>query len=136
MMQIKDYIFYRMYLAYKKHEDGGRIEAILYFILIEYFLFAPIYIIIAVPFFDDNKKIIAGMILFIPMIIIFALNIKRYFKEGKVDQLKSKFKNSKYNRIIKNWMLYLLPFFAGAWGLLGIMPISKFLQLILSLIKG
>jgi len=135
-MRIKDYIFYRMYLAYRKHEDGGRIEAILYFIMIEYCLILPISIIIAIPFKRYDRMGMVALVLIIPMIIIFALNLRRYFKKGKVDQLKSKFKNSKYNQRIKNWMLYLLPFFAGAWGLFGIVPIIKFLQLIELLIKG
>jgi len=64
------------------------------------------------------------------------LDLIRYFKKGKLENLKSKFKNNKYNRWIKNWMLYLLLFVVGAWGFMGIVPIVKFLQLIESLIKG
>jgi len=135
-MRIKDYIFYRMYLAYEKHEGDGEFTSTLYLSAIEFFLIAPLIILFGMPFRDANKMTIVGLIVFVPMILIFILNYRRYFKKGKVEQLKSKFKNSKYNRRIKNWMLYILPFLVGGWGLLGVMPISKFLQLILSLIKG
>lgn len=123
-----------MYLAYKKHEGAGQFSATIFVAAIEYLLIAPFLMIAATPFRDRDipidKFIIIG-----PTIIMMVLNLIRYFKKGKLENLKSKFKNSKYNRWIKNWMLYLLPFLAAAWGAVGIVPIVNFLQLISSLIK-
>ena len=124
-----------MYLAYEKHEGTGQFSAAIFVAAIEYLLIAPFLMIAAIPF-KDHSMPISKFIIIGPTIIMMILNLIRYFKKGKLEKLKSKFKNSRCNYRIKNWMLYLLPFFAGAWGLLGIMPISKFFQLILSLIKG
>lgn len=135
-MQLKDYIFYRMYLAYEKHEGDGKFSAVLYIAAMEFLLILPLIMLIGMYFRNKEKMIVVGLIIFIPLILAFLLNYKCYFKKGKIEQLKSRFKNSKYNHRIKNWMLYLLPFFLGAWGFLGVMPIGKFLQLLLSLIKG
>ena len=124
-----------MYLVYKKHEGAGRFSATLYISAIETLLTFPIILIVLSIIKAKNDFTILSVII-IPSIIIFLLNYKRYFKRGKIDELKSRFRDSRYNRIIKNWMLYLLMFIVTAWGFLGIMPIVKFLQFIGSLIKG
>ncbi len=135
MMKIKDYIFYRMYLAYQKHEGEGRFATVLYFVLIEYFLLFP-FTLIALNILKPESKATGITAAIIPMVIIALLNFKRYYKKGKIEELKSRFGKSEYNHKIKNWMLYILPFLAGAWGLFGIAPIIKVLQLIKSLIAG
>ena len=133
-MKLKDYIFYRMYLAYKKHEGAGRFTTVLYFAWIEMFLTFPFTFIVLIAVKAKSDFAILSVII-IPAAIIFLLNYKRYFKKGKIEELKSKFGNSKYNYRIKNWMLYLLPLFSSACGIAGIYPVSKLTLLILSLVR-
>ena len=134
-MQIKDYIFYRMYLAYKKHEGAGRFSATLYVSAIETLLTFP-FIFILLSIIKAKGDLIVLLMFSLPAILFLIMNYRRYFKRGMIEQLKSKFKNSRYNHWIKNWMLYLLMFIIAAWGFLGIMPILKFFQFIESLIRG
>jgi len=123
-MRIKDYIFYRMYLAYRKHEEFGRITTMLYFTWIEYFLTFPISFIF-LSIIKPDSKATSLITAAIPMVIIFLLNLKRYHSNKKIDELKSRFKNSKYNYRIKNWMLYLLPLVASFIGIFELFILTK-----------
>jgi len=58
--------------------------------------------IIAIPFRDHDLPI-SKFIIIGPVTIMIILSLIRYFKKGKLENLKSKFKNNKYNRWIKNW---------------------------------
>lgn len=114
-MAFKDYIFYRMHHNYKKANEGI-FSVVMFLTLFEYFLIAPFIII-----FVKKSNISNGENLFFyltPMLIIFLLNCKRYYRKGKVTELIKKYHKSPYNKSIKNWMIYSLTFFAIAWGLI------------------
>ena len=113
-----------MYLAYRKHEEFGRITTMLYFTWIEYFLTFPISFIF-LSIIKPDSKATSLITAAIPMVIIFLLNLKRYHSNKKIDELKSRFKNSKYNYRIKNWMLYLLPLVASFIGIFELFILTK-----------
>ena len=123
-MQIKDYIFYRMYLAYEKHGEDGKFTTVLLFTMIEYFL-AFTFTVFLMALVRPESRTTGLITIAIPMIIIFILNCKRYYRKGKLEELKSKFKYSKYNYRIKNWMLYILIPFSPFPGFFILYIISK-----------
>lgn len=124
-MKIKDYIFYRMYIAYKKGNDFGTLNSVLYLSVIDGLIFLPFaFIIITIFHIEGYTRLVP---IFIPLMLAFILNSVRYHKKDKFTVLHKKYKNSKYNSYIKNWMLYSLIFIAIAWGFLGVIPIAKLL---------
>jgi len=116
-MKFKDYLFYRMYINYKKANEG-RFSAIIFFTIIEYCILSPIIIFITELINLNNDWDWIPM--FFPLVIIFLLNCKRYYRKGKVEELKKKYKDSKYNNLVKNWVIYSLIFMAIAWGMIGV----------------
>ena len=121
-MKFKDYIFYRMYQNYQKANEGI-FSVVMFFTLLEYFLLAPFIIIFVKKSNITNDK---NLIFYLaPMLIVFLFNCIRYYNKKRVARILSRYKNNKYNKIIKNWMIYSLLFISLTWGLFGIVPIME-----------
>lgn len=135
MLKIKDYIFYRMYVTYKKANEYGKINTILFFTVIEFLFASPLILLISIA--AEDNEVAKYIVIFLPMIIIFLLNLKRYGKKDIIGKLIKKYHDSKYNKNIKMWMIYLLMPLAIAWGLfIGILLIGKAALFIFDIIKG
>ncbi|HCO67324.1 MAG TPA: hypothetical protein DIT04_06160 [Dysgonomonas sp.] len=121
-MKLKDYIFYRMYCIYKKNNEFARVSAIAYLSAIDFFLILPFIFICAAGF--NIKGNSAYLITVLPGVILIILNCLGYFNKNRLNSLIRKYNRSKYNRTIKNWMLYSIIFIAMVWGILGMFPIG------------
>jgi hypothetical protein len=132
MMQLKDYIFYRMYIAYRDNEgdDAPTFSVILFFSMIDICWSSSIAIFVS--FFYTNLWYIIIVIIPLAGIII---NFRRYNK-NKVIEIFRKYKYSKCNKLIKNWMIYLAYWLTCMVGFLAIIPADYLFKYITKLIKG
>jgi len=72
---------------------------------------------------------------FIPLIIFFYLNYKRYYKKGKIEEIIKQYKNNRYNKTIRNWMIYTALVGLNLWGLFSVYYFLKLVSYIVSLIR-
>jgi|GEM_PF-2526969 len=132
-MKFKDYIFYRLYVNYTKAKEDGVFSSVIAFSILEYFLFIPITIFIAGIL--NLSKGWDYIPFIIPLIIFFFLNYKRYYKKGKMEEIIKQYKNSKYNKTIRNWMIYTALVGLSLWGLFSVYYFLKLVSYIVSLIR-
>jgi len=126
-----DYIYYRMYAAYKKaDENPGFTTPLLFSAIFSLYVSIPL-LILGGHYFHIST--IVFMLIYIAIGINgFIFTIRRYDKK-KITEIFLKYRFHKCNQWIKNWMLYvgiilIFPLGLFTFGLWGI--IFKFLGLI------
>ncbi len=127
MMSLKDYIFYRMYLIYIKNNDFGRATCILYFITFEFMFLFP-FLALGMWLLEVNNTL-SGIYIGLMILFLFLINFKRYHKKSTVKSILKKYKNNPYNKLIKDWMLYLIPFMMVFWFIGGSVFAMKLVEL-------
>ena len=121
MMQIIDYIFYRMYIAYKKADEGPVFSTVLLFSAI-FAIYVSIPVsILYYQFFNMSK--IVFMLIYITIGIVGAILTLRRYNKKKRNEIQIRYRFNKYNKRIKNWMIYavlvlLFPMAPLIWGIL------------------
>jgi len=127
-MDLKDYIFYRMYLIYVKNNDFGRATCILYFMTFEFMLVFPFFAPIGWRL--DVSNTVWGISLTSIAIFLFLVNLKRYHKKSTLTNILKKYKNNPYTNIIKDWMLNLIAPIIAIWFILGTILVMKLVNLL------
>ena len=122
-MKFKDYIFYRMYHNYKKANEGT-FSVIIFFCMLEFFLLMP-FVFILMNIMEKIEEEFKYIPIIAVMMTLLIGNCIRYYNKKRVARILSRYKNNKYNKIIKNWMIYSLLFISLTWGLFGIVPIME-----------
>ena len=111
-----DYIFYRIYLYYKKKDDSPIFSGILFLSVLKIcilFFIVTIFNILTGGFLSNNNPDMKneyfysgyGIILFL-FIILDAL---RYSKTAKLKKLGTKYQNKSINHIVKTWQIFIIP---------------------------
>lgn len=103
-MKLKDYLFYRMSII---NRDTNR--SILYLFCMDSIIFSPFFFFIMTSVQFPKWLNITLIAVYIGSLMI--INMYVYENKRKIIQVVRKYRNNKYNKIIKNWMIYILPFF-------------------------
>ena len=110
-----EYIFYRLYHAYKKHEPNTNhgFSATLALSAFQFFLVGGVMIVLNGCFdvFNVPKDSILGKIIalgFMALLILY--NYKHY--TPKIEEMDEKYANYKANKWFRTWMLYILSLLA------------------------
>ena len=111
-----DYIFFRMYRYYEKKKDGPFASAISFNIVLIVSIF--FFIVNFLNYFSGGLfskessifnfgelKLIYGIICTVFIICLFI----RYGNKRKREEIFRKYENSKYNKGIKMWQIFMLP---------------------------
>lgn len=115
-----DYLYYRLYVTYKKHNDPPRFSACSVFAAT--FMIALFFLSIAAnciftDFFFSRKNFteLQGGLIFISVAILFCI-IPFYLRytRKRTAAILLKYKGNKWNRIIPSWVIYTFPI----WGVL------------------
>jgi|ERR1035437_1396733 hypothetical protein len=111
-----DYIFYRIYLYYKKKEDSPIFTGILFLLILRacvLFFIVSIINILTGGFLSnhnpDLKKEYFYTVYGIVLFVFLVLDILRYSKTAKIKEFEIKYHNRKANYIIKTWMIFIIP---------------------------
>ncbi|MCC8171365.1 MAG: hypothetical protein LIP00_06180 [Parabacteroides sp.] len=116
-----DYLYYRLYITYKKHNDPPRFSACCVFA--GTFMIALLFLCIAADciftdFFFSRKNFtnLQGGLIFNGLAILFCI-IPFYIRytRKRTAAILLKYKGNKWNRIIPSWVIYTIPL----WGFLG-----------------
>ena len=115
MNNIMDYIFYRIYLFYKKKDDSPVLSGILFLAMLKLsiiFLLVTVLNLITDGVLSKNNtnlsKNMVYAIILTPSCIMFILDIIRY-KRSKVSDLVRIYQYKKLNKTIKLWQIFILP---------------------------
>lgn len=109
-----DYIFYRIYLYYKK-KDYIPVTMGINFIVV---LLVAFFFVFAVSFnfmtdglftYENLDKRPAKAIYFSIFIAMYLFSILRYAKTKKRKELEAKFHNKRINKSIKTWQIFISP---------------------------
>ena len=131
-MQVIDYIFYRMYIAYKKADDDPIFRTVLLFSAI-FAIYVSSFVLILCHQFFHVGKIVFILIYIIIGIVGAILTLRRYNKK-KRNEIQVKYRYHKCNRWIKNWMFYTGFFLISIMGLFTIPLWGIFFNFIRSLV--
>lgn len=109
-----DYMFYRIYTYYKKKDHIPIMMGIYFLFVVE---LAVLFLSgIVFNFSTDGLFSNQGMskntfwAIFIGItILLFAFNIFRYVKRGKIESIIKQFENSPLNQKIKTWHIFIIP---------------------------
>ncbi len=106
-----EYIFYRLYLTYKKHEPNTNpsFSATLALSAFQICMVGGVMIVLTGVFGIDvlPKNSVVGKIIALGFIALLALyNYKRY--SPKIGEMDEKYANYKANKWFRTWMLYIL----------------------------
>lgn len=113
-MKLIDYIVYRLYVVYEKHNDPGRLSA--FGILLIMSLIGVIFLELYITIISQDKYLIMNNVsdrehLYILLGVVFAniiLFFSRYTKK-RIEQLKQQFKGNLWNKIIPSYLILMLP---------------------------
>ena len=105
MMKVIDYIFYRIFYAYKKAKDDPTFNAIWIFSSI-----LTLYVCVPLLVFSDrffNFSKLVWLAIFLILYALAAIIIARRYNKKKITEIQIEYRFSKYNKWIRNWMIYL-----------------------------
>lgn len=108
--RILDYIFYRMYKAYKKAGDPARFSSIIFISLILIFLFSifPLLLVELLRVEDcSTSDTLIKCVFYSYFVLFFILTIRRY-NSHHIKYLIFKFRNNRFNRKIPTWIIFVI----------------------------
>lgn len=102
-----DYIYYRMYVWYKRKKDCAKITSALFIASIRFFLYFP-FMGIAINFFNNARKGLTLILYLVYAVSILTHSLIKYTRQ--TDSILEKYKHSKYNKTIHNYVIFsILP---------------------------
>ena len=122
-MKIVDYIYYRLYKMYKKHNEPARFSSSLMFGMLGMISFFYISIFFN-KFLSDhyfslkNFSQIHGVIWVLLIGIIISIGVFFRYTPNRMSELLEKFKGSIWNKIIPNWIIITMPLIVFLLGLI------------------
>jgi hypothetical protein len=121
-----------MYIAYrdKEGDDAPTFSVIIFFGFIDIAWSTPVAMIVSLLQFKYPYIIFV----ILPLVGVI-INFRRYNKK-KVIEILRKYKYSRYNKLIKNWMIYLAYWLTCMTGFFIIFPAGYLFMYIVKLIMG
>ena len=102
-----DYIYYRMYVWYKRKKDCAKINSALFIASIRFFIYFP-FMGIAINFFNNARKGLTLILYLVYAVSILTHSLIKYTRQ--TDSILEKYKHSKYNKTIHNYVIFsILP---------------------------
>lgn len=98
-----DYIYYRMLCWYKQKKDCATYTSIMFITMVKIFIWFPLVGFIGSLFRTDNIK--TDLYLYCIFCITMLLHSATKYTKQK-EKLSAKYKHSKYNKLIPNWMIF------------------------------
>mgnify|MGYP007093312043 FL=1 len=98
-----DYIYYRMYIWYKRKKDCARINSALFIASIRFFLYFP-FMGIAISFFNNGRKDLALILYSVYAVTILMHSLIKYTRQ--TNSILEKYKHSKYNKTTHNYVIF------------------------------
>ena len=125
-MEMIDYIFYRVYWAYKKKRESAKILSLLYMTMLLAFFAFPFALFLCEllrnPWHGNDAYLYS-----IYLLTVFIYSCFRYFPNKKIRRINKKFDNSHYNRTIPNWCFFAVLPLSVAWGIAAYYLMVKFI---------
>ena len=122
-MKIVDYIYYRLYKMYKKHNEPARFSSSLMFGILGMISFFYISILfnkfLSNHYFSlKNFSQIHGVIWVLLIGIIISIGIFFRYTPNRTLELLKKFSSSIWNKIIHKWIILIMPLIVFLLGLI------------------
>lgn len=121
-----DYIFYRVYWAYRKKGESAKILTTLYMTMVIAFLFFPLALFLC-ELLRDPWRSNDGYLLLIYLLTVFLYSYLRFFPNKKICLITKKFCKNSYNHLIPNWCFFLILPLSTAWGISAYALLAKFI---------
>lgn len=113
-MKIIDYIFYRLYKVYQKHNDPPTFSAGIVFAAIGMItlIFFSIFFntVLTNEYFSiENFTYLEGAVIFIGFGVLIIIACYLRYTKKKMQEITKRFKHSPWNKMIPNWIIVSLP---------------------------
>ena len=121
-----DYIFYRVYWAYKKKRETAKIRSLLYMTMVLAFFFSPLALCLCELLRDPWRRN-DGCLLSIYLLIVMIYSYLRFVPTKRIILLDKKFDKNHYNHLIPDWSFFLILPLSIVWGISAYIMLVKFL---------
>ena len=111
-----DYIFYRVYWAYRKKRESAKILSFLYMTMVFAFLFLPVAFSFCELLRDPCRRN-DGCLLSIYLLIVLMYSYLRFFSNKKIRSINERFKENHLNQMIPDWWFFVFLPLSIAWGI-------------------
>lgn len=121
-----DYIYYRVYWAYRKKRESAKILSFLYMTMVFAFLFLPVAFSFCELLRDPCRRN-DGCLLSIYLLIVLMYSYLRFFSNKKIRSINERFKENHLNQMIPDWWFFVFLPLSIAWGITIYCLLVKFL---------
>lgn len=109
-----DYLFFRLYTVYKKHNDPARFSSGVVFAvigIIALFFFSIFFNTVLTDGFFSLKNFtsLQGALIFIAFGVLILIGCYMRYTQNKIQEITKRFRHSSWNKIIPNWIIVSLP---------------------------
>ena len=111
-----DYIYYRVYWAYRKKRESAKILSFLYMTMVFAFLFLPVAFSFCELLRDPCRRN-DGCLLSIYLLIVLMYSYLRFFSNKKIRSINERFKENHLNQMIPDWWFFVFLPLSIAWGI-------------------
>ena len=104
-----DYIFYRLYIMYKKHGDPPILSTCIF---LSYIVgIAIVILFFCIQKWADIHNLIAPLFIFVTFCVM-------VYRKKKIEGLMKKYQGCVRNKLIANWMIWCIPIYEMILGVL------------------
>lgn len=121
-----DYIFYRVYWAYKKKGESAKTLSLLYMTMVFAFLCLPLALFLCELLRDPWRRN-DGYLLSIYLLIVLIYSYLSFLSKKKIYLINKKNKNNHLNHVIPDWWFFVILPLSIAWGITIYYLLVKFL---------
>ena len=125
-MAIADYIFYRVFWAYKKKGEAAKLLSLLYVAMVLVFFLFP-FALFLLELLRDPWHRNDGYLYSAYLLIVFAYSCFRFFPNKNIRLLNRKYDKSHYNHSIPNWCFFVVLPLCMVWGIVAYSLVVKWL---------
>lgn len=101
-----DYVYYRVYWAYRKKRESAKILSFLYMTMVFAFLFLPVAFSFCELLRDPCRRN-DGCLLSIYLLIVLMYSYLRFFSNKKIRSINERFKENHLNQMIPDWWFFV-----------------------------
>ena len=125
-MAMVDYIFYRVYWAYKRKGEAARVLSLLYVAMVLAFFLYPFAMFLCELLRDPGHKN-DGCLFFIYLLAVLAYSSFRFFPDKNISLINGKYDKSHYNNTVPNWCFFAILPLSVVWGVTAYSFVVKLL---------
>ena len=121
-----EYIFYRVYWAYKRKGEAARVLSLLYVAMVLAFLLYPFAMSLCELLREPGHKN-DGCLFFVYLLAALAYSCFRFFPNKNISLINKKFSKSRYNNTVPNWCFFAILPLSVVWGIISYSLVVKLL---------